>query len=1101
MRLIVDTSSLLWRAILVGKDEEFGKSVEHEGKQTYVNGWQYGLDNAINSLVFTLKELDLVPSDTIFVTEGKDSLARRKSFLPTYKSGRTSRCPEQYEVFNTCKEQLLQTFRDLGSQVAWCDGCEADDVIAYLAKNLQGDIAILTEDGDLSALINERVSLWRKSERLTECPYGPFDPKFVTLYKAMVGDTSDAIPGAKGFGPKAWLDLLVNYNASGLAAIEGMIQRKTLHELEEDVADFKPFRKVVDGADLVYASYNVAKLRPEWVNTLRQPLQWQAGMVKPCTDSRLRSWGQQVRLVTAGTYPQALEFFKQQVKNSPIVALDIETSTPEESDEWLERREKQDSVDVFGSELTGMGLTFGRNNNFTYYLPCDHANTGNLSTNEIRAMVEAIPQGTPIIIQNFSFEGPICWGLWGQDWKDNGFHGFLPNVIDTKILANYVDENVSSGLKQGSKLYLDYEQASYMEVTQGRKMRELSGEEVLSYGTDDTICTAALYNHFKLRTEIEGTWNLINEIEIKPAYLTAYAFTQGTKFSLQRMGELERADARAYDEAWSKVRQFLMDVGWEGTKTPSYEGDLTPAQIKEIVQIILGQELKTMVRTPSKLAKLVEVMDHDDAPLLAHWLTHGDLKQINDRVKHLFTGEPAFDLNSPKQVKHLLYDVLDLPVRLVNSCTQLEREKKPQLAQAVQQFKRIANGSKTEAPLTAEQKDLIKTKARSDDTAMEFALKFDGSDIEILHALQTMKSCDTKAKMFYRPYRNMCHWKDGRIHAQINQCATVTRRWSSSSPNLQQLPKTKGVVFRECYVPHKKDAVICSVDFSGQELRLQAGLSGDIEMLGCYVGDNLRDIHSITASGAMKVVWDKETYDRAMASLGNALPATDYDTFLALLKSEDKEVTTQAKALRNLAKGVNFGSAYGCEAPKLQELLVTDLVTATKMLDAKLAKFSGYESWKEKVERDTLKTGYAATKLGGRRHLREAILSDDKWRQQSAARQASNFEIQSAGAELAKKAMSRIWDSGIFFKLDARFIAVIHDEVVWSVHRDDAYESIKVVWEAVSQPYTPDFPVPFIGSISLGPNFGQQYEAGEKPDANVIAGILDKCFAKTEVSV
>jgi hypothetical protein len=146
--------------------------------------------------------------------------------------------------------------------------------------------------------------------------------------------------------------------------------------------------------------------------------------------------------------------------------------------------------------------------------------------------------------------------LWGQDWKDNGFHGFLPNVIDTKILANYVDENVSSGLKQGSKLYLDYEQASYMDVTQGRKMRELSGEEVLSYGTDDTICTAALYNYFKIRTEIEGTWSLINEIEIKPAYLTAYAFTQGTKFSLQRMGELERADARAYDEAWGKVRQF-----------------------------------------------------------------------------------------------------------------------------------------------------------------------------------------------------------------------------------------------------------------------------------------------------------------------------------------------------------------------------------------------------------------------------------------------------------------------------------------------------------------------------------------------------------------
>ena len=85
MRLLVDTPSLLWRALLVGKDEEYGKSVEHEGKTTYVNSAAYGLDNAINSIVYTLKELDAVPIDIIFVTEGKDSLARRKTFLPTYK--------------------------------------------------------------------------------------------------------------------------------------------------------------------------------------------------------------------------------------------------------------------------------------------------------------------------------------------------------------------------------------------------------------------------------------------------------------------------------------------------------------------------------------------------------------------------------------------------------------------------------------------------------------------------------------------------------------------------------------------------------------------------------------------------------------------------------------------------------------------------------------------------------------------------------------------------------------------------------------------------------------------------------------------------------
>ena len=162
MRLLVDSSSLLWRALLVGKDVENGKSVEHEGKTLYVNSADYGYDNAITSLVATLRILNAVPSDMIFVTEGEQSLARRKAFLPTYKSGRSSRCPEQYEAFNKCKDMLLGTFRDLGALAVSNGGAEADDCIAYLAQNLPGDIVILTEDGDLSALINERVSLWRK---------------------------------------------------------------------------------------------------------------------------------------------------------------------------------------------------------------------------------------------------------------------------------------------------------------------------------------------------------------------------------------------------------------------------------------------------------------------------------------------------------------------------------------------------------------------------------------------------------------------------------------------------------------------------------------------------------------------------------------------------------------------------------------------------------------------------------------------------------------------------------------------------------------------------------------------------------------------------
>ena len=93
-KLLVEMSSLLWRALLVGKDVENGRSVEYEGKTLYVNSAEYGLENAVSSLIATMREVGAVPSDVIFVTEGAQSTARRKAFLPTYKSGRSSRCPE-----------------------------------------------------------------------------------------------------------------------------------------------------------------------------------------------------------------------------------------------------------------------------------------------------------------------------------------------------------------------------------------------------------------------------------------------------------------------------------------------------------------------------------------------------------------------------------------------------------------------------------------------------------------------------------------------------------------------------------------------------------------------------------------------------------------------------------------------------------------------------------------------------------------------------------------------------------------------------------------------------------------------------------------------
>ncbi len=56
-RLLVDVSSVLWMSLLAGKDPEFGREVEFEGKKVHVNGWQFGYECAMGHLTSVLKEL------------------------------------------------------------------------------------------------------------------------------------------------------------------------------------------------------------------------------------------------------------------------------------------------------------------------------------------------------------------------------------------------------------------------------------------------------------------------------------------------------------------------------------------------------------------------------------------------------------------------------------------------------------------------------------------------------------------------------------------------------------------------------------------------------------------------------------------------------------------------------------------------------------------------------------------------------------------------------------------------------------------------------------------------------------------------------------
>lgn len=1053
-RLIIDVSSVSWTGLLVGKDPENAYTVQHEGKEVSVNSADYGYENLVNYITGVMEQFNFVPTDLIFVVEGKMSKSRRTAIYKDYKVGRESRPPQAYDEFNKMVRMLTESFRAVGSQIVSQDGVEGDDVIGFLVKNLKGERFILSNDGDMAALINDHVHLIRKGQLATENPYGPFPYDKITVYKALVGD-GDEFKGAAGFGPKTFLDMLVAFGDQGLAAIEGMIKRRALHELADDVAEFKPFRKVIDSADHVYQSYECATIHDEWVDTMRQPLQWKPGMVRGrdvVVDERLAKWAQKVRLITADNYGEAMKFLAARIKQSPRFCLDLETTTPEESDEWLaQRTSKGKGVDVIASTIVGCSITFGANGQYGYYISVDHADTKNVTLDHLRQILETLPSDKVTVAHNAAgFELPVLWNAFGKAWQSNGWRGMFPNMVDSQIAASYWDENQPTlGLKALSKKLLDYEQETYEQVTVvngvQRKMHELSAEHVLSYGMDDCYTAQGLYNFFVTAMEIEDSFEAFMRIEQKPMYLSALSFVRGTPISLERLMELKQADEEAYPQHEATLHQYLIEKGWEGTVCPRYEGGLSAKQAKEIVRIILGQELETQVRTVSKIAKLVEVMEHDDAPLLAKLLEDEDIDQINDWVARRFDGKPEFNSGSFVQMGRLMYEVMGLPIRLRNKATDAMR----------------AKGIREGNPQT-------------DDDAINMAIKrgdAKGVEEEVLRALLEMKSINTRTGLYWEPYPKMLHWKTGKMHPEIRQCSTNTRRHTGANPNMQQQDSTPGGV-RTVVKPHHRDAVFVSLDLAGQEIRLLGDYSRDENIMSAYMGDDIKDLHSFTAAMILKV---------------------SYEEFRKRYKSEDLSVAQEADRARQAAKVVFFASSYGAMAPKIALGLGVSEETAQSYLDALDQAFPRVGRWKKETEEFASRHGWVPILGGTRRHLRDVLLSSDKYTASKALRQASNARIQGAGGNQIRTIMGRVWDSDLLDQYDVRFYWPVHDELCFSVHRDHAISVVQELHAAMCEQFLDVLPSG--SSIGIGPSYGMLTELGEVFDPKRIQEVLDEVWA------
>lgn len=1146
-----DLSSFMWTMMSWGTDKENGYEVEHEGKKVYINSAVYGYDNTLGRMLDCMKKYNLNPIDMVLVFEGQNSKGKRLLIDNQYKGGdKSSRPPEAYAEFEKCREMLKTTFRELGAQLMWQDFAEGDDTLAWLAFNTEDDLIVFTFDNDLTALnlhpnaYGARVSTWI-NEMFEHNKYGVFDYHLVTTYKALVGDSSDNIKGCPGFGPKKFEALCEQYGFDGLAEIHAMLLRSDLSPLADYISgpQDKLLQMILDSAPQVIRCFDLARLRPEWVNTMRQPIHWEAGMVRQLQptdhDPRLKPWYGRTRLITAPVFKEACAWAMPHIMASREVALDIETSTPDESDEWLAAIGDPDGVDVFGSTLTGLALTFGPNNQYTLYFSVDHADTDNIDSEDLRQFIASIPQEKELIIQNVSFELAVLFNEWGARQMDNGYHGFLPNVRDTKFEANYVDENIPTGLKQRSHGTLGYRQQTYEETctitahpselpkggkllreeyqyqtvgtgrfepvtdeeiaagvqpmeimktelvlgedgepvvaTQTRryKMRELTARQVLAYGADDTICTIALHNFYKLFLQLEHSYKVYLEVEIDAAYQHAKNFIDGTEVSIARCKELEREDDATYDKAWAVVREYLITQGWAGTSPPTYTVDITPAQIKEAYTIVTGEVLNTMMRTTSKIVKFIETTtEHLQFARMLDLLVQADKEggltacmeaeeTFNRYVRSYFKGEPQFNKGSPLQMQKLMYEVMGLPIRVRNMPTDAMKKA----------------GIREGTPKT-------------DALAVAYALQDCMPEQKpVLEALKLMGMVTTRRSLFYSKYPYYPHWKDGKVRSQHNQAATVTRRASESKPNKQQLPKHAKIdgydaKFREVIVPHRPDAVVVSMDFDSQEMVLIAFQSQDPNALSCFQGEKRKSPHTITALGIVreeqKLDWTYEDYEQALEGALNA------------------EMKKLAKEIRGLGKKVNFTAEYGAMAEKVAATLMISVERAQLFLDARAAMYPVAEQWKQAIRDEVKEHGVVRTMMGAVRHLGDQLLNGTSFEKSKAERQAVNFKVQGAAGEQTKLAEGRMWRDNLAYDFDAVCYGPIHDEVVWSVRICDLHAFLPRCHAAMTAPYA-NMDLEVVSTISFGPNFYRQTEIGPYPTREAIdAGLAEMYKAMRE---
>jgi DNA polymerase-1 len=572
--VLVDGSSFLYRAFFA-----LPPLTNSHGEPT---GAVYGVINMLRKLLQTYDGAHIA---VVFDAPGRNF---RDELFEHYKAHR----PPMPDDLRSQIEPLHQVVRAMGLPMLIEPGVEADDVIGTLARQAVERgfrVVISTGDKDMAQLVCDRVTLENTmfDSRLDVngviVKFG-VPPERIVDYLALVGDTSDNIPGVPKVGPKTAAKWLAEYGSlDALIARAGEIGGKTGENLRASL-------------ELIPLSRELATIRCD----LPLPLTPECLERRPPDKAALRELYTRLEFKTL---LRQLDAEADDPKAAPPVAAAPEVQTryqavmdPAAFDRWLEKLEAAElfafdtetsSLDYMRAEV--IGLSFAVEPGAAAYVPLAHDYPGAppqldraMVLERLRPLLE--DPGKAKLGQHLKYDANVLLN-----------HGImLRGILHDTMLESYVLNSTATRHDMDSlaERYLDRKTLHYEDVAgKGAKQipfARVSVEDACRYAAEDADVTLCLHRALWPRLESIPSLRAVYEtIEIPLVPVLSRIERAGVLVDVYKLAEQSRELERRMAEVEAEARAVAGETFNLGS----------PKQIQTILYDKLG--LPVIKKTPT----------------------------------------------------------------------------------------------------------------------------------------------------------------------------------------------------------------------------------------------------------------------------------------------------------------------------------------------------------------------------------------------------------------------------------------------------------------------------------------------------------------------